>query len=94
MSNDRVDRDGRADDRELGDHEDYRNPQDTTASRLFDTDAEISKAAGIRINLWLGAAMLLLGALFLLWVRLRPLRIQHGPSAAEQAGMSDGPSEA
>jgi len=117
MSNDRVDRDGRADDRESGDHDDYRNPQDTTASRLFDlrtiigalfvlygviliiaglfdTAAEISKGAGIRINIWLGASMLLLGALFLLWVRLRPLRIEHGPSAAERAGMSDGPSEA
>ena len=46
---------------------------------LFDNDAEIAKADGIRINLWLGLAMLLLGALFLLWVRLRPLKIERHP---------------
>jgi len=79
---------------------DDRNPQDATASRLFDlrtligalfvlygvlltvvglfdNDEEIAKADGIRINLWLGLSMLLLGALFLLWVRLRPLRIER-----------------
>ena len=118
MSYDRVDRGGPADDREPGDRsEDYRNPQDTTASRLFDlrtiigalfvlygvilliaglidSDEEIARADGIRINLWLGLAMFVLGALFLLWVRLRPLRIERGPSAAERAGMSDGPSGA
>jgi hypothetical protein len=58
---------------------------------LFDSDAEIARADGIRINLWLGLAMLVLGGLFLLWVRLRPLRIERGPSAAEQAGISEGP---
>ena len=79
---------------------DYRNPEDTTASRLFDlrtligalfvlygliltvvglfdSEEEIAKANGIRINLWLGLSMLALGALFLLWVRLRPLKIER-----------------
>src|SRR5215207_224560 len=79
-----------------------RDPQDATASKLFDlrtligalfvlygllltivglfdNDAEIAKANGIRINLWLGLSMLLLGALFLLWVRLRPLKIERHP---------------
>jgi hypothetical protein len=56
---------------------------------LFDTSAEIDKANGIRINLWLGLAMFVLGALFLLWVRLRPLHVSTGPSAAEQAGIVD-----
>ena len=58
---------------------------------IFDNDDEVAKAAGIRINLWLGLAMLALGALFLLWVRLRPLRVERGPSAAERAGIEDGP---
>ena len=81
---------------------DYRNPDDTTASRLFDlrtligglfvlygliltvvglfdSEEEIAKADGIRINLWLGLSMLLLGLLFLLWVRLRPLRVERPP---------------
>ena len=76
MSNDRVDRDGRADETASRATKGSRNPQDTTASRLFDlrtiigalfvlygviliiaglfdTAAEISKAAGIRINIWL-----------------------------------------
>jgi hypothetical protein len=95
---------------------DDRNPEDTTASRLFDlrtiigalfvlygvilliaglfdSDAEIAKANGIRINIWLGVSMLVLGALFLLWVRLRPLHVSGGPSAAERAGMAEGPPE-
>ncbi|MER7004487.1 hypothetical protein ABT297_15765 [Dactylosporangium sp. NPDC000555] len=39
---------------------------------IFDTQAEIDKAAGVRINLWIGLGMLALGLLFLLWQRLRP----------------------
>ncbi|GAA1823609.1 hypothetical protein HC028_16000 [Planosporangium flavigriseum] len=41
---------------------------------LFDSPEEIQKAAGVRINLWTGLAMLVLGGFFLLWQRLRPLR--------------------
>jgi len=39
---------------------------------LFDTHAEIQKAQGVRINLWMGLAMLALGLLMLLWLRLSP----------------------
>lgn len=55
---------------------------------IFDNDEEIAKADGIRINLWLGLAMLLLGALFLLWVRLRPLRVER--AATDPAGRRPG----
>jgi hypothetical protein len=41
---------------------------------LFDSEAELAKANGIRINLWIGAGMLILGLLFLAWARLRPLQ--------------------
>jgi hypothetical protein len=41
---------------------------------FFDSPAEIAKAAGIHINLWLGIGMLVLGLLFLLWTRLGPLQ--------------------
>lgn len=51
---------------------------------IFDSRAEIDKAAGVRINLWIGLGMLLLGGLFLLWMRLRPLRVE-GSSAAARA---------
>jgi hypothetical membrane protein len=56
---------------------------------FFDSDAEVEKAAGIRINLWMGIGMLILGLLFLLWARTRPLRVDTSPSAAEQAGIAD-----
>lgn len=36
------------------------------------TPAELAKAAGININLWLGLGMLVLGGVFLLWAKLAP----------------------
>jgi hypothetical protein len=36
-------------------------------------EEELAKAGGIDINLWAGIGMLVAAALFLLWVRLRPL---------------------
>lgn len=35
-----------------------------------DGKAELNKASGIRINLWAGLGMLVVGLLFLLWMRL------------------------
>lgn len=57
---------------------------------LADGRQEIDKAAGIRINLWMGLGMLAVGGLFLLWARLRPLR-PGGPSAAARAEGQDTP---
>jgi prolipoprotein diacylglyceryltransferase len=51
---------------------------------FFTTDQARTKAGGVNINLWLGIAMFVLGALFLLWARLRPLRL-GGPSALAEA---------
>jgi hypothetical protein len=45
-----------------------------TIYSFFTSDAELQKAAGININLGLGLGMLGLGLLFLLWVRLAPVR--------------------
>jgi FtsH-binding integral membrane protein len=59
---------------------------------LVDKASDLTKANGIRINLWLGLAMLVLGLLFLLWVRLRPLRME-GRSAAAR-GTESGPPRA
>jgi hypothetical protein len=39
---------------------------------VFDSKSEIAKAQGVRITLWMGLAMLALGLLFLLWLRLSP----------------------
>ena len=40
---------------------------------LFDTEAEIEKAAGVNINLWDGLGMLALALIFLTWAFARPL---------------------
>jgi hypothetical protein len=85
---------------------DDHNPEDTTASRLFDlrtliggvfvvygalltvvglldSNDEIAKANGLRINFWTGVFMLALGLLFLLWVWLRPLHVERPPATEE-----------
>ena len=41
---------------------------------LFDSKTEIQKAQGVRINLWMGLGMLVLGLLMLLWLRLNRCR--------------------
>lgn len=41
---------------------------------VFATEAEIAKAQGVNINLWTGLSMFVVGALFLLWLKLRPSR--------------------
>ena len=40
----------------------------------FTSKANLAKADHININLWMGIGMLILGILFLLWWRLRPLQ--------------------
>lgn len=56
---------------------------------LLDSQDEVDKAAGIRINLWMGLGMLALGLLFLLWARTRPLKVE-GPSALAKAEQAEG----
>ena len=41
---------------------------------IFDSPEDIEKAQGVRINLWMGIAMLALGAFFLIWQRLNPTK--------------------
>src|SRR3954466_2669691 len=43
---------------------------------LTDSQAEIQKAAGVRINLWTGLAMIAVAILFLIWAFTRPLSKQ------------------
>jgi hypothetical membrane protein len=54
---------------------------------IFDSPAEIDKAQGVRINLWMGIAMLALGLLMLLWLRLSPP--EASPGAEEDAPDDD-----
>ncbi|MEV4731528.1 hypothetical protein [Saccharopolyspora sp. NPDC049426] len=47
-----------------------------SAAGISPDAAELDKAQGININLWTGVSMLVVGALFILWLRLRPLQPQ------------------
>jgi hypothetical membrane protein len=47
---------------------------------IFDSPAEIDKAQGVRINLWMGIAMLIFGLLMLLWLRLNPPEAPAAPA--------------
>jgi putative Mn2+ efflux pump MntP len=47
----------------------------TVMGLFFTTDTEIKKSAGVNINLWAGLALLVVCGLFVLWTRLRPLRV-------------------
>ena len=44
---------------------------------IFDSQADVQKAAGVRINLWTGLGMLALGLAFLTWMWLRPLTTEE-----------------
>jgi hypothetical protein len=55
---------------------------------LTDSQAEIQKAAGLRINLIAGLGMLALGAIFLIWAFTRPLgkQLREEEQASQQSG--------
>ena len=55
-------------------------------------DAEIDKAAGWNLNLYVGIAMLIVAALFLIWAFMRPLAQQLGVEQPPDGGVTeDGP---
>jgi sulfite exporter TauE/SafE len=51
-----------------------------TAIGVFDSSADLAKAQGVRINLWMGLAMLALGLLFLAWQWWRPAEAPEPPA--------------
>lgn len=60
----------------------------TILGLFFVTDADVRKSAGVNVNLWTGLAMLVVCALFVLWARLRPLRVpteQSKSTSTEQS---------
>jgi xanthine/uracil/vitamin C permease (AzgA family) len=42
----------------------------------FDSSAQVTKAAGVRINLWAGLGMIVFAVLFIAWALWRPLSRQ------------------
>ncbi|MEU6079014.1 hypothetical protein [Streptomyces sp. NPDC047108] len=61
-----------------------------TIAGITASDADIDKAQGININLWTGLAMLALGLVFLVWLRLRPVTPAH-PAASPDLPEPGGP---
>ena len=56
---------------------------------IFDSESEIKKAQGVRINLWMGIAMLALGAFMLVWLRLSPPHTPQPSRGDERDRASD-----
>ena len=56
---------------------------------IGDSGAEITKSAGVHINLIAGLGMLALGGLFLTWALMRPLSEQMADAEAEMEAGSD-----
>jgi hypothetical protein len=64
-----------------------------TIAGITASDSAISKAQGININLWTGLAMLILGLLFLLWVKLSPPPPPPAPEELLQGSSDSGSGE-
>ncbi|WP_218566651.1 hypothetical protein [Vallicoccus soli] len=47
----------------------------TVMGLFFTTEEQLAKADDLNINLWTGLGLLVVGGLFLLWVRLRPILV-------------------
>ncbi|MDT0545862.1 MULTISPECIES: hypothetical protein [Streptomyces] len=62
-----------------------------TIAGITVSEADLKKAQNININLWTGVSMLVVGLLFLLWLRLRPTAAPHTtPEAAPGEGPDAG----
>jgi len=57
-----------------------------TVAGFFTSDAQLAKASNININLWLGLGMLALGAFFLIWRALNP--VKHEPTDETEGATS------
>lgn len=60
-----------------------------TVLGVFDNDpAQLAKSAGIDLNLWTGLGMLVLAAVFVVWLRLRPALTATPDDGPEQGTAS------
>ena len=57
-----------------------------TVAGFTTSDRDLAKASGININLWMGIGMLVIGAFFLAWWRLRPLQREQPQPAPYDTG--------
>ncbi len=50
---------------------------------FFTPDEQINRSDGLNLNLWAGIGMAVVGAAFILWVRLRPIVVPEDPEELE-----------
>jgi hypothetical protein len=51
---------------------------------FFTPDDQISRSDGVNVNLWAGLGMVVVGAAFVLWARLRPTVVPEDPAGLEE----------
>ncbi|EWM16128.1 hypothetical protein [Kutzneria sp. 744] len=61
----------------------------TVMGIAFTSQAGLDKAAGVNINLWGGIVMLVVGILFGLWARLRPIVVTTAEPADDATGAGE-----
>ena len=66
----------------------------TTIVGIVQPDQDVAKTGGIAINLWTGIAMLVVGALFLVWDRLSPVPEQDIVKTLEEPDANEAAAEA
>lgn len=57
---------------------------------IFDSSAEVAKAAGVRINLWAGLGMIAFALFMIGWSMLRPLGREMAEAEAEAEDAPEG----
>ena len=55
------------------------------------SDAEVEKAAGVNINLWVGLAMLIVAALFITWALAHPMGAELAEAESGEEAGSESP---
>lgn len=46
---------------------------------FFTPDAQVQRSDGLNLNIWAGLGMVVVGAAFVLWARLRPIVVPEDP---------------
>lgn len=47
---------------------------------FFTSDADLEKANGVNLNLWSGIGLIIAASVFLLWAKLRPIKVPEEPT--------------
>jgi formate-dependent nitrite reductase membrane component NrfD len=57
-----------------------------TITGALDGSSEIAKGVGVRINLWTGLALLVIGMIFIVWDVTRPEKVEEAMTESATTG--------